>query len=150
MGHVLFICTANYYRSRFAELLFNHLAQQQHLNWTAISRGVATELGAGNFGSISPYTILGLQDRGITLAQPVREPLQLTEQDLKSANPVIVLDEDEHRPYMSIKFPDWLDQVTFWHVGDLHVCSNEDALELAEREVRALIQRLSRLVVVTT
>jgi protein-tyrosine phosphatase len=29
---MLFLCTGNYYRSRFAELLFNHLAKQRGLD----------------------------------------------------------------------------------------------------------------------
>ena len=38
---VLFLCTGNYYRSRFAEILFNHLAGQSKLAWRADSRGLA-------------------------------------------------------------------------------------------------------------
>ena len=57
MSTVLFVCTANYYRSRFAEHLFNHLAGPAQSQWTASSRGVATELGAGNVGPISPYAV---------------------------------------------------------------------------------------------
>ncbi len=45
---LLFLCTGNYYRSRFAELLFNHLAAQVGLDWRADSRGVATEMGIYN------------------------------------------------------------------------------------------------------
>jgi hypothetical protein len=37
---MLFLCTGNYYRSRFAELLFNHLAKQRGLDWQATSRGL--------------------------------------------------------------------------------------------------------------
>ena len=40
---VLFLCTGNYYRSRFAEALFNSLAKRAELNWTADSRGLATD-----------------------------------------------------------------------------------------------------------
>lgn len=41
MKTVLFLCTGNYYRSRFAEYLFNHLAEQQTLEWRAESLGFA-------------------------------------------------------------------------------------------------------------
>src|SRR6185503_19752845 len=100
-----FICTANYYRSRFAELLFNHLAAEAELRWTSISRGVATELGADNIGPISPYTIRALKARGVVLPDTFRDPIQLTETDLQRAAFVIALDEDEHRPFMEMKFP---------------------------------------------
>jgi len=41
---VLFLCTGNYYRSRYAEELFNHLARAEGLSWRAISRGAAFAL----------------------------------------------------------------------------------------------------------
>ena len=42
---VLFICTGNYYRSRFAEEWFNFLVRQERaLHWVADSRGLALEL----------------------------------------------------------------------------------------------------------
>ena len=43
---VLFLCTGNYYRSRFAEELFNHQAERADLDWIAQSRGLALERGA--------------------------------------------------------------------------------------------------------
>ena len=39
MKRVLFLCTGNYYRSRFAELLFNSIAQGRELGWQADSCG---------------------------------------------------------------------------------------------------------------
>ena len=38
MQTVLFLCTGNYYRSRFAEELFNHRAARDGLSWVAQSR----------------------------------------------------------------------------------------------------------------
>jgi protein-tyrosine phosphatase len=40
---ILFLCTGNYYRSRFAEELFNHHAERAGLYWVAQSRGLALE-----------------------------------------------------------------------------------------------------------
>ncbi|MBD3320550.1 MAG: hypothetical protein GF350_05575 [Chitinivibrionales bacterium] len=37
---ILFLCTGNYYRSRFAEILFNTISGALELEWKAISRGV--------------------------------------------------------------------------------------------------------------
>jgi protein-tyrosine phosphatase len=143
MRKLLFICSANYYRSRFAELLFNHLAAQSHLDWKAESRGVAPELGLGNIGRISPHTIRGLQTRGVKLPSDIRDPLPLTEEDLKQADLIVLLDEAEHRPYMQERFPGWADKVTYWHVADLHMATTEDALTVAEVEIRALVERLT-------
>ena len=53
---VLFLCSGNYYRSRFAELVFNHLAKCAGLDWRATSRALVLELGACNVGPISDHT----------------------------------------------------------------------------------------------
>ena len=50
---LLFLCTGNYYRSRFVELLFNHQATRAALSWRAESRGIALDLGVNNRGPIS-------------------------------------------------------------------------------------------------
>ncbi len=47
---VLFLCTGNYYRSRFAEALFNSVAGKMGLPWRASSRGLALERGVNNIG----------------------------------------------------------------------------------------------------
>src|SRR5260370_39303693 len=46
---VLFLCTGNYYRSRFAEVLFNSVAAKMGLPWRASSRGLGLGRG-GNKG----------------------------------------------------------------------------------------------------
>jgi len=56
MKQVLFLCSANYYRSRFAEYLFNWLAPQRGLLWRAESRGLEVDRW-GDLGPISPYTV---------------------------------------------------------------------------------------------
>ena len=43
MKKVLFLCTANYYRSRFAEQYFNWLAAQTALDWQAALAGAGPE-----------------------------------------------------------------------------------------------------------
>ena len=143
MSKLLFLCTANYYRSRFAEMLFNHLAAQHHLNWTADSRGIAANLGADNTDVISEHTVNGLRNRGVAIGNNHRAPIQLEPQDLEQADLAIALDEEEHRPYMERWFPDWADRIEYWHVGDLHITTADEALPVADVEVRALVQRLA-------
>jgi len=84
--NVLFLCAGNYYRSRFAELLFNHLAPQHDLDWSATSRGLALELGTHNVGSISQHALAGLFARAIVLGSQVRHPLALNEGNLSNAD----------------------------------------------------------------
>jgi protein-tyrosine phosphatase len=56
---VLFLCTGNYYRSRFAELLFNHLAAAKAAPWRAESRGLDPD--PLNIGPISRHTRRSVQ-----------------------------------------------------------------------------------------
>jgi protein-tyrosine-phosphatase len=61
MKVVLFLCTGNYYRSRFAEETFNFLAPVECPGWTAVSRGIALDLGINNVGPIAGSTAQALQ-----------------------------------------------------------------------------------------
>src|SRR5438876_5201878 len=54
---ILFLCTGNYYRSRFAESLFNAVAGQMRVPWRASSRGLALERGTGNVGPMAVSAI---------------------------------------------------------------------------------------------
>jgi hypothetical protein len=69
---VLFLCTGNYYRSRFAEELFNHHAKRDGLDCIAQSRGLALERGVHNVGPISPFALHALKEMAISaLAVPI-------------------------------------------------------------------------------
>jgi protein-tyrosine phosphatase len=141
---MLFICTGNYYRSRFAEMLFNARAARTGLCWVADSRGIATDSAFGNIGAISTYTIEALQGHGIAVEDPARCPMQLQERDLAAADVIIALDEVEHRPYLERRFPSLACRIEYWHVPDLDRELPGAALSTIEREIDSLIQRLSR------
>jgi protein-tyrosine phosphatase len=65
MKTLLLLCTGNYYRSRYAEELFNHGAERIPLTWRAQSRGLAIERGINNVGPLSPFALEALKDRGL-------------------------------------------------------------------------------------
>ncbi|MBV8357037.1 MAG: low molecular weight phosphatase family protein [Deltaproteobacteria bacterium] len=139
---MLFLCTGNYYRSRFAELLFNHLAAQVDLDWHAISRGLALELGVNNIGSISQDTVAGLAARGIALKVEVRPPLALSDSDLANAHHIIAVNRVEHLLMLERKFPQCVNQVEFWQVHDREFAMPDEALAQLEHNVLALVNRL--------
>ena len=139
---VLFLCTGNYYRSRFAEILFNALAAGVGLEWTAFSRALAIEGGGGNVGPISPHTRAACRARSIPIPEPVPYPAGVTAGDFASADKVIALKEAEHRALMIRKFPERVDEVEFWHVHDLDAARPEDACAQIESHVRGLIDQL--------
>lgn len=140
---LLFLCTGNYYRSRFAELLFNALIDKTALNWTAFSRGIALEHGINNVGPLSHYTQHALQARGIILPHPLPFPQQLQRWDLRAAHHIVALKEVEHRPLLEQKFPDWPSTIEFWHIDDLDQAPPDIALAAIEGEIHKLLFRLS-------
>ena len=141
---LLFLCTGNYYRSRFVELLFNHQATQAHLPWQAESRGIALEFGVNNRGPISSAAVKVLQQHGIVLPEPIRLPQQVQDEDFHRAHRIIALEEAEHRPLLVERFPRWLEQVEFWQVPDVPRAPVADGVALMTREVHALIRALTR------
>ena len=140
---VLFLCTGNYYRSRFAEELFNDLARRAGLDWVANSRGLAVEeLGWTNVGTVSTHTMAALAARGSPMSEPVRDPLACREADLCGADRVVALKEAEHRPWLDRKHPGWSGRVQYWHVHDLDQASPEQALGEIADLVAALVDEL--------
>ncbi len=139
---VLFLCTGNYYRSRFAEEFFNALAPGRIPNWRAASRGLAIERGALNVGPISPHTLEELAHRNLDAMAPDRKPLQCTEEDLDHADLIIALKEGEHRPILIQRFPAWPDRVTYWHIHDVDQDHPTNALPEIARNVENLMNEL--------
>lgn len=138
---ILFLCTGNYYRSRFAEEVFNHLARQAELEWVATSRGLSPD-PVGNVGPLSAHTKRAMSVRGLQLAEPVRYPMALTEEDLAAADLVVALKEAEHRRMLTRQFPAWPDRVRYWHVHDLDLSTGEEATSQIEGLVAELIASL--------
>ncbi len=135
---VLFLCTGNYYRSRFAEILFNSVADKMGLPWQASSRGLALERGVNNVGPMAVEAITALEVLGVPAAEAMsRWPAQVTPDDLEEADRVVALEQAEHLPLLQERFPTWAEKVEFWHVDDI-----PEALALIEREVMNLVARI--------
>ena len=141
MKSVLFLCTGNYYRSRFAEELFNHRVEHYELGWVATSRGLAIERGVLNVGALSPYAKWGLAERGIVPTGATRRPLPCTTTDLETASHIVALNEAEHRLLLRERFPKWTNRVEFWAIDDIDLLSPAVALETIAAQVEELIAK---------
>jgi len=141
MQTILFLCTGNYFRSRFAEQLFNHVARTEALPWIAESRALRPVALSRNPGPISVYTLEALRQRGVA-ASAERSPQDVTEADLRRAARIIAAKEAEHRPLARTHFPDWENKIEYWHCHDLDCATAKDALDAVEVRVREVLAGL--------
>ncbi len=133
---VLFVCSGNYYRSRFAEALFNHHAEKRDLEWQAFSRGFKPHLAARE---LSPDAKDALDSRGIPIHHTQSAPRKLTEEDFVEASLAVMLKRDEHRPLLEAEFPFWVDRAEYWDIHDIDVEPPSEALPKLEQKVLNLL-----------
>ena len=137
---VVFICTGNYYRSRFSECLFNALAKKRGLRWRATSRGLQAWIVDGE-GPISEFTAYRLTAMGIPF-DGEQFPAQLSAADLENADLVVALKKAEHYDMILDQFPAWADQIDYWAVDDLDCATPDESLPVCEECVETLVERL--------
>ena len=137
---VLFICTGNFYRSRFAEAVFNSLAAARKLSWRAFSRGLAIHWAEGR---LSPIVVEGLAVRGIQRRHTGTDRVQLTAGDFDSSTIRIAMSRAEHLPMMRSQFPNWADKIQYWQIEDVPKTSPEVALPAIESKVIDLLDHLT-------
>jgi protein-tyrosine phosphatase len=143
MNHILFLCTANYYRSRFAAYYFNGLARKTGLDWRAHSRGLDLSRWDGRH-PISRLTVERLKRRGILLAAEPRNPKRLKLADLVRSDLIIAMKRAEHRRLVAERFPLWTDLVEYWNIDDVDCAGPDEALPVLENQVRKLVMRLAK------
>ena len=139
---VLFLCSGNYYRSRYAEIVFNSLAAAANLQWIATSAGLLPEHFVVNTGPISPTVLRMAASRGHTVPDPGRPPRAATKADFEIATRIIALKESEHRPIVVARFAAWADRVEYWTVHDVDVALPQETLPLLEGAVTRLVSEL--------
>jgi predicted translation initiation factor SUI1 len=135
---VLFLCTGNYFRSRFAEIIFNHVATKFGLSWKASSRALASEPATRNVGPMAVVAIKALEHMGIRASADFgRLPQEVTSNELDYADFIVALKQTEHMPRLQERFAASVEKVEFWDVDD-----DPKVLGLIEKEVMDLIARL--------
>ena len=141
---ILFLCTGNYYRSRYAEELFNHLAKIEGVGWRAFSRGAAEKGSPDNVGPMSRFAREALDAKGIAPEGATRSPQPCSLADFAQARLVIALKEAEHRPLIERRFPGVVDRIIYWHVDDIEFAHPSVALAMIDENVRDLVSRLKQ------
>lgn len=139
---ILFVCTGNHYRSRFAESLFNQKARQVQLRWRAVSRGL--RLVPSQQG-ISSWAERELIKRGVPPALRQGTPKALTREDLEKSDYIVLMDEAEHRPLLEKQFPARDDRkIHYWHIGDCGKMNPSTACQAMSVAIEELVRTLGR------
>lgn len=137
---VLFICTGNYYRSRYAEEYFNDRVRSRLPGWAAHSKGLARDMSrTGNVGPISLHALRALADRGIDPLAPTRFPESVQERDFEINSRIVVLSRSEHEPMMVEHFPNYVDQVEYLDIEDGHLEDPESALQRLSNAIDEMV-----------
>ncbi|MEM6756195.1 MAG: low molecular weight phosphatase family protein [Planctomycetota bacterium] len=143
-GLVLFLCTGNYYRSRFAEVWFNHLAGASGLGWRADSAGLRIDAEQRhNVGPMSRNAIAALHRRSVDSEPHLRLPRPVTAEELASAARVVAVLREEHEPMIQASFGDAADTAGYWDIRDVPPSADYDPMAEVDRRVRRLIDELA-------
>ncbi len=97
---LIFVCTGNFYRSRLAEMLFNHHAAGLGLPWVAESRGLAVN---GQLKGLSAEARAYATFAGLPESAP-RNPRPLLVDELAAADLVVLMNRAEHVPLIEREF----------------------------------------------
>lgn len=137
---VLFLCTGNYYRSRYAEEYFNYRARSRLPGWAAHSKGLARDMSrTGNVGPMSLHALRALTDRGIDPLAATRFPESVQERDLEIHSRIVLLSRSEHEPMMAEYFPNHLDHVEYLDIEDGHLEDPESALQRLSNAIDEMV-----------
>ena len=142
--NILFLCTGNYYRSRFAEEYFNALARAKGLSHGAASRGLRIdEEGRWNIGPISSAALSELKKAGIVPAPPLRRPQNLLPGEPGAYDLIVCLDKKEHLPMVRTRSELTGKRILYWDIKDLGEESPESAMARCRKKVEELLVKLA-------
>jgi protein-tyrosine phosphatase len=141
---VLFLCTGNYYRSRFAEEYFNGLARSKSLPHRAESRGIGMNFERlKNPGPISVEVIISLKALGILVQAPIRRPRKLKPEEVTCFDRIICMDKKEHLPLVRKTRALKGVKVEYWNIKDLGEAPAAIALPECRKKVEELVEKVA-------
>jgi protein-tyrosine phosphatase len=141
MFKVLFVCTANIYRSRFSEEVYNHFAIKNDLPTEAFSAG----LKVGHFKTRKIYKP-ALDELLRLKIKPVRaneDSIHVNDIKLKNYDMIICMDEKEHKPMILLNSAFNGKNIIYWNIIDEPYVSANVSLPKCYKKIRDLISELS-------
>ena len=142
MHRVLFVCTANIFRSRFSEEVYNHFAGKLNIPSKAFSAG----LRVGDYVTRKIYRPALDQLKYYNIDPKRRDDLSvhINDLDLKDYHKIICMDEEEHRPMVQMNDHLIKVKVDYWNIVDEPMVSSQISLPLCYEKVKNLIEEVSK------
>lgn len=114
---VLFICTGNWFRSKFAE---TYLRSKGYTN--VISRGLKVNNSKHKKirekRKISKRVKHKLKSLNILNNYNYVNPTQLTQDDLDRYDTIIAMNKEEHYNFIKKHYPNYINKIIFWDIND--------------------------------
>ncbi len=140
-SQILFLSKNNYCRSRFAELLYNHLVTDSSGSSYAFSRGLKPF--DRNLGRISPFVLNKCHDMGIEIRESqMRAPRLLSESDFIFPQLIISIGDVEQSEIVKCQFPNYLPAIEFWDVPNPTPINQSACFQITEYKVLRLVKRI--------
>ena len=155
-----FVCTGNLYRSKYAEACFNYLCIQNNItDIRAFSRGLRvqpTEKYEHGESFTFPIRLAipsyeRIKKRNIPFCLVGATNQMLDNYDCASSEKIILMNKDEHMPWMEKKHSEYLDKVECLEIGDKNYLPEngydgpaweiDDALDAIEVFVESFFKR---------
>ena len=141
MRKILFVCTANIFRSRFSEEVYNHLASDLRLDSQAFSAG----LMVGFYKTRTIYAP-ALEELKLLNIEPKRKnelSIHIDELDLESFDQIICMDRNEHLPMVRANKKLYKLNFDYWDIADEPLVSRDISLPKCYKRVEKLVNQHS-------
>ena len=140
MNNILFVCTGNIFRSRFAEEVFNHLCKINGVDATAFSAGL--QVGRYKQRKIYRPAMNELERLKIEPLRSNEDSVHIDDIDVSIYDQIICMDEEEHKPM--VRSNELLSGFTFqyWNIVDMPKVPSDISLPRCYKKVETLIDQL--------
>lgn len=139
---ICFVCTGNYYRSRFAEEYFNQKASERGLACRAESRGTSVDVPVPWPTGMSPVAVEQLAKHGITPTGTNRWPVALSGSDASTFDIFVALNRNEHAEAMQ-RAGIASNSIVFWTIEDVANAPADQEIPRLVTELDAFIDTLA-------
>lgn len=141
MYKILFVCTANIYRSRFSEEVFNYFAIKNNLSTRAFSAGL--KVGSYKIRKIYKPAMDELDRLNINPIRSEEYSIHVDDIDLKNYNMIICMDEREHKPMVELNSNVKELNIIYWNIVDEPLASSNISLPKCYEKIQELIYEVS-------